>query len=61
MGSLTLSDEQWRRAVERLREVRLLAPRDASDPDALDAHPLVREWFGDRLKADERSGLEGGA
>ena len=21
------------------------------DPDALDAHPLVREWFGDRLKA----------
>jgi hypothetical protein len=45
-----LSDEQWRRNVERLREVRLLVPRDPSDPEALDAHPLVREWFGERLK-----------
>jgi AAA ATPase domain/TIR domain len=45
-----LSDEQWRRAVERLREVRLLAPRDPSDPDALDAHPLVREWFGEGFR-----------
>ena len=46
-----LSDDQWRRAVARLREVRLLAPVDPSDPEALDAHPLVREWFGDRLQA----------
>src|SRR5271157_1974424 len=46
-----LSDDQWRRAVARLREVRLLAPVDKSDPEALDAHPLVREWFGERLKA----------
>ena len=46
-----LSDERWRRAVERLREMRLLAPVDPSDPEALDAHPLVREWFGERLKA----------
>ena len=30
---------------------------DPSDPDALDAHPLVREWFGDRLMAtNERRG-----
>ncbi len=46
-----LSDDQWRRAVERLREARLLAPVDPSDPETLDAHPLVREWFGERLKA----------
>ncbi len=46
-----LDDGEWQRAVSRLREVRLLLPRDASAPDALDAHPLVREWFGDRLKA----------
>jgi hypothetical protein len=45
-----LGDEQWRRAVARVREVRLLAPVDLSDPEALDAHPLVRDWFGDRLK-----------
>ena len=47
---VALTDEQWRRNVEHLREVRLLAPVDPSDPDALDAHPLVREWFGERLK-----------
>jgi hypothetical protein len=45
-----LSDDQWRRAVVRLREARLLAPVDLSDPEALDAHPLVREWFGERLR-----------
>jgi hypothetical protein len=41
---------KWQRAIARLRDVRLLAPRDPSAPDALDAHPLVREWFGQRLK-----------
>ncbi len=45
-----LDESEWRRAVARLREVRLLSPVDPSDPAALDAHPLVREWFGDRLK-----------
>jgi hypothetical protein len=45
-----LSVLEWRTAVARLREVRLLAPVDPSMPDALDAHPLVREWFGERLK-----------
>jgi tetratricopeptide (TPR) repeat protein len=45
-----LSGEQWRRAVERLREVRLLAPVDPSDSGSLDAHPLLREWFGERLR-----------
>ncbi len=54
-----LDEGAWQRAVARLREVRLLAPPDPAAPDALDAHPLVREWFGERLKADERSGMEG--
>jgi tetratricopeptide (TPR) repeat protein len=47
---VSLSDDQWGRAIARLRDVRLLAPLDASDPEAIDAHPLVREWFGERLK-----------
>ena len=47
---VSLSDNQWRRAVARFREARLLAPVDPSDPEALDAHPLVREWFGERLR-----------
>ena len=40
----------WQRAVARLRAVRLLLPADPSAPGALDAHPLVREWFGERLR-----------
>ena len=46
-----LDETAWRRAVARLRDVRLLAPQDPSAPDALDAHPLVREWFGQRLES----------
>src|SRR5208282_1156613 len=54
-----LSDDEWRRAVARLREARLLSPVDPSDPEALDAHPLVREWFGDRLRrANEKAWKE---
>jgi tetratricopeptide (TPR) repeat protein len=45
-----LDDGEWQRAVARLREVRLLAPPDPAAPEALDAHPLVREWFGERLR-----------
>ena len=44
-----LDGETWRAAIARLRAVKLLDPEDLS-PDALDAHPLVREWFGERLK-----------
>jgi hypothetical protein len=46
---------QWRRAVTRLREARQLAPRDASDPEAIDPHPLMREWFGDRLEQTNKA------
>jgi tetratricopeptide (TPR) repeat protein len=46
-----LDDAGWRSAIARLRDVRLLDPEDSLSPDALDAHPLVREWFGGRLKA----------
>ena len=48
---------QWRRAVTRLREVRQLAPRDASDPERLapayncgdDIHPTALGY--DRMGA----------
>ena len=45
-----LDEGAWQRAVTRLRDVRLLAPHDPATPGALDAHPLVREWFGQRLE-----------
>src|SRR5438105_3356968 len=44
-----LDDDQWQRAITRLQEVHLLAPPDLTAPKSLDAHPLVREWFGARL------------
>jgi hypothetical protein len=47
---VNMDDGEWRRTVARLREVRLLAPLDPKAPDALDTHPLVREWFGERLE-----------
>jgi tetratricopeptide (TPR) repeat protein len=43
---IDLEEGEWQRAVARLRGARLLAPIDTSVPGALDAHPLVREWFG---------------
>jgi hypothetical protein len=52
---LGLDAHEWQRAVARLRNVRLLAPPDPSAPDELDAHPLVREWFGERLEQRNRS------
>ncbi len=45
-----LDEGAWQRAVSRLRDVRLLVPQDPSEPDALDAHPLVREWFGQQVE-----------
>jgi hypothetical protein len=48
---VNLDDSEWHRAVSRLHDVRLLLPRDPAAPNAFDAHPLVREWFGERLRA----------
>lgn len=45
-----LSDQDWQRAVSRLRAAQLLAPVNPAAPTAIDAHPLVREWFGERLE-----------
>jgi hypothetical protein len=45
-----LDDREWQRAITRLREVQLLAPPDPAAAETLDAHPLVREWFGERLR-----------
>jgi tetratricopeptide (TPR) repeat protein len=47
----SLSEADWLRVIEKLRRTRLIAPASQHHPDAdLDAHPLVREHFGDHLK-----------
>lgn len=57
---MNLSEERWRRVVEKLRSARLLAERNSEQPNVLDTHPLVREYFGRRLiQADPGAWREG--
>ncbi|MCG3155790.1 MAG: hypothetical protein DKINENOH_02398 [bacterium] len=45
-----LSVAQLQFAFQHLRDLRLLAEKDAHSPDTLDCHPLVREHFGEKLR-----------
>jgi tetratricopeptide (TPR) repeat protein len=47
-----LSDQDWNRAVAKLRRARLLVEKDPTQPDTLDGHPLVREHFGQQLRQE---------
>jgi hypothetical protein len=50
--SLTdLSPTEWRTILAKLRRARLLAGEDPHNPGYLDAHPLVREYFGEQLRS----------
>ena len=50
--SLTdLNPTDWRSLLARLRRARLLAGEDPQNPGQLDAHPLVREYFGEQLRS----------
>lgn len=46
-----LSDEKWQFALNNLREAKLLIKEGQQRPDTLDCHPLIREHFGEKLKA----------
>ncbi|HYG81066.1 MAG TPA: tetratricopeptide repeat protein, partial [Pyrinomonadaceae bacterium] len=45
-----LSEADWLRIIEKLRRTKLIARASEHRPDDLDAHPLVREHFGQQLK-----------
>ncbi len=47
-----LSEAEWLRLLDKLRQVKLIAPESRHRPDMLDAHPLVREHFGHQLRQD---------
>jgi hypothetical protein len=54
--SLTdLSQIERRTIIARLRRARLLAAEDPNNPWQFDAHPLVREYFGEQLRT-QRAG-----
>ncbi len=46
-----LSNEMWQYALNNLREAKLLIKEGQHRPDTLDCHPLIREYFGEKLKA----------
>lgn len=45
-----LSEADWLRIIEKLRRTKLIAPAGHHGDTDLDAHPLVREHFGQELK-----------
>jgi len=47
-----LGPKVWHEAIADLRRLGLVAPASHHAPDELDAHPLVREHFGARLKSE---------
>lgn len=46
-----LNDDEWNRIIANLRHLRLIAPESHHNLGGLDAHPHVREHFGQKLKA----------
>jgi len=47
-----LKERQWQQSLAKLRRIKLLGAASASEPDTLDAHPLVREHFKQQLKRE---------
>jgi hypothetical protein len=46
-----LRSAEWQTILAKLRRARLLAGEDPHNPGQLDAHPLVREYFGEQLRS----------
>jgi tetratricopeptide (TPR) repeat protein len=46
----TVSEEDWKWALDGLREAKLIAQENPDDPEVLDAHPLVRGYFKQQLE-----------
>jgi tetratricopeptide (TPR) repeat protein len=52
-GTSDLPEDLWRITLSNLRSMALLAPAVAHAPGALDAHPLVRAYFGELLREQQ--------
>src|SRR6516162_4315874 len=53
--SLTdLRPTEWQMILAKLRRARLLAREDPHNPGQLDTHPLVREYFGEQLRTQQK-------
>ncbi|MBV8967571.1 MAG: protein kinase [Verrucomicrobia bacterium] len=53
--SLTdLRPTEWQTILAKLRRTKLLAQEDPHNPGQLDTHPLVREYFGEQLRTQQK-------
>ncbi len=53
-----IGDQDWQLALSNLREAGLMAKESPNKPGMLDCHPLVREYFGDRLRQQNPQGWQ---
>ena len=53
-----LSEEDWQWALSHLRGARMLAEGNPHKPGTLDCHPLLREFFGEKLRHENPSGWQ---
>lgn len=54
---VNLTDQEWREAVGTVRDLRLLSPAPSPDDGSLDAHPLTRQWYGQKLEQEHPEGF----
>jgi tetratricopeptide (TPR) repeat protein len=48
-----LRSTAWRTVLAKLRRAKLLAGEDPHNPEHLDTHPLVRQYFGEQLRSQQ--------
>jgi tetratricopeptide (TPR) repeat protein len=51
LTGLRPNEWRWRAILAKLRRAKLLAGEDPRNPEHLDTHPLVREYFGEQLRS----------
>ena len=55
-----ITEDDWQQALAHLRRAGLLAEPEGAEDDTLDAHPLIREYFAERLQEDAPDAWEAG-
>ena len=55
-----LDEQAWQKALIRLRHAGLVAGADPTEPGVIDAHPLVRQHFGEKLREEDEAAWRAG-
>ena len=55
-----LDERAWKKHLIHLRHAGLVAEADRAEPGVIDAHPLVREHFGEKLRRDDEAAWRAG-